>query len=167
MPTAKNNAADWDEARKLLPVGLLVCVIGLIFIGAKYISDERENTAMRERGIQLRAPVIDKETVRRDDGGTSYRLKIQFHTDKGELVEFKQFVLEHTYNSIILGDLIEIEYLPEKPKQARLEGEPKELDNPLYIMGFIGVVGICFVLGWWALGRNKTQDSLSERLGRR
>lgn len=140
----KVQPVGWS-LRGLYLQGIFICLVGVFLIGWKWFDDEQENRAFRDQGVVTLAEIVQKERVTRNDGGTSYRLTMQY-VDGGRANRFQQFVLEHTFDSVSEGSTIEIEYLPGYLDSPRLHGEPKELDNPLYIMLIVGVFGVGFAL---------------------
>ena len=145
----KNTSDDDADLERMMkePSGFLVIlslVLGVIFTGFAIWHYYSYVVRLRDEGITVEATVIDvQKTHHRRRLGYYYRPTVTFTTESGQHITVKASELDESRDEIVVGDKLEVVYLPEAPEKAEFK------DNSTFTIFngiWISIAIACFIL---------------------
>lgn len=143
---------DFSPARAFwLWFGGIFLFVGLVFLPVGIWTLLQERAFSRE-GVVVEGIVLTKGINRADDDNdtTDYWITYRFTTEDGQVVEGRDTVSVHTWESLEERGPVEVSYLPDSPSRNRV-GTDSDWILPAIFLGFslvlVPVGGFFFVKG--------------------
>lgn len=134
---------------------LRICAIGMTigaFFGAFITWQDNRLFDSKGRRAQLEVPDKVMETTRTSKKAgittgesTSYSADVAFVTEKNERITVKRDIPMEKLDALMAGQPVYVQYLPDEPRRARLEGEKEGV----WMLILIGLAALIVTVVFW------------------
>src|SRR5258708_18221579 len=138
---------------------LLIVAVGVGYVFGSNIS--RANAA-EQCGTATQAIVTDGYSSTSNKGGTSYYIDYELKVD-GQVYKKHVGIGIDLYNRLLIGDAVQVKYLPSDPNVSVLTGSDKDdTDRNSGILALVIVLPICLIISGLILLNDRKNRRLSK-----
>ncbi len=147
----------WSKGVKPSTRGKILLFAGMPFVAIGILGGLGTNE-LQVRGVLTQASLVEKYTSRDNTGGRGhlhYKLRVVFTGPYGDEYEHVTEAKDpHHFETLEVGDVIELVYDPQDPSRAAL---PRQLAQPWWLAALVvGGLGLPMMgLGCWILLRQR------------